>query len=282
MLVEPSSTATSGIAARAAARVAGGRLLGGDDDLIDLRDRPQGSEVERMQRELLSRVGHELRTPLTSIIGYAELLTSQEVPPADMRSWHEVILDQAKRLHRVVEMLEFFAAASGGRPPLLRRPVGVRALVGAVAARWAGTLPEGSIIHFVEPDVTAVMADARWLTFAIDELIGNAVEFSPEGTLITVTAGLVPGETGRAVEITVADRGPGMPDLESVFGAFVQGDGSDTRQHGGLGLGLSLVRLVVEHHDGHVRVSSVRGQGSSLSILLDSLPTNNDDDVARS
>jgi len=229
-------------------------------------------EVERMKSEFLSRVGHELRTPLTGIIGYAELLTQRRVAPAQMQRWHDEILRLAKRLHRIVELLEFFAAAGAGRSMLRPEPVGVRTLVDDAVRQWTDRVP-GQVSRRIGRGIPEVNADPHWLGVSLGELIGNAVEFSPAGGPITVTVGAVSNEAGSGVEISVADRGQGMSaaDVERAFGDFVQGDGSDTRDHGGLGLGLSLVKRVVEGLGGTVTVASRLGTGSTVSILLPGL-----------
>ena len=108
---------------------------------------------------------------------------------------------------------------------------------------------------------------------AIDELIDNAVKFSPEGGSVTVT--MRPERGGvRAVRVTVADQGVGLTAAESqeVFTDFVQADGSDTRRFGGLGLGLSLVKRVAEAHGGRAEVESVPQKGSKFSIIIPSVP----------
>jgi signal transduction histidine kinase len=146
-------------------------------------------------------------------------------------------------------------------------------LVDDIVSRWADRLATGRITCRVDADVPTINADRRWLGFALDELIGNAVEFSSDGGPITVTAAGTTGSRGvRGVEITVEDRGAGMPvdDLERLFEVFVQGDMSHTRLHGGLGLGLALVRRVVEGHGGHVTVESCNGAGSKFSLRLPS------------
>ena len=94
-----------------------------------------------MKTEFLSRVGHELRTPLTGIMGYADILLRRPVDPARARQWHEEILVAAKRLLRIVEMLEFVASSGAGRVLLRPEPIGVAELLDQVVTGWAGRLP---------------------------------------------------------------------------------------------------------------------------------------------
>ena len=263
-----------------ALRGPGGEVAG---RVLVLRDLRREREVEQMKTEFLSRVGHELRTPLTGIMEYADILLRRDVPAERARQWHDEILQAGRRLLRIVEMLEFFASSGAGRVLLRPEPLDTRALVNGLTSSWSGRLPDNiSIGRRVARDTPAVVADRRWLMMAIDELIDNAVKFSPDGGRILVTAApatapAAASGNGRAaafatggVEISVTDRGVGMTteDNASVFTDFVQGDGSDTRRFGGLGLGLAVVRRVVEGHGGEVTCRSVVGRGTTFTILL--------------
>ena len=246
----------------------GGELAGA---VFVLRDLRREREVEQMKTEFLSRIGHELRTPLTGIMGYADLLTRKDVPADRARQWHSEILKQSKALFRIVQMLEFFASAGAGRVMLRPEAVEVRAIVDDVVRRWDERV-NGSraIVRRVSRGVPKVHVDRRWLTLSLDELVDNAVKFSEDGGKIMVTAAPVDG----GVEVSVIDRGKGMTpqEQELAFADFVQGDTSDTRSFGGLGLGLSLVQRVAEAHGGHVSLLSEPGKGSRFSIFLPATP----------
>ena len=234
-----------------------------------LRDLRREREVERMKTEFLSRVGHELRTPLAGIVGFARLLARRVVPPEQARSWHEEILEQSRRLERIVEMLEFFAASGAGWVPLRPEPLDPRELVRDAASRWGERLDGGHpMVRRVARETPAVLGDRQWLGRALDELIDNAVKFSPGGGRVAVTVG--PVEGGAEVEVAVTDQGKGMTELEraQAFGEFVQGDSSDTRPFGGLGLGLSLVLCTSEV-----------GKGSKLSVVLPVMPISDQDEA---
>jgi PAS domain S-box-containing protein len=273
-----------------ALRGSGGEVVG---RVLVLRDLRREREVEQMKTEFLSRVGHELRTPLTGIMGYADILLRRDVPPERARQWHDEILQAGRRLLRIVEMLEFFASSGAGRILLRPESLDTRSLVNGLTAAWSDRLPEKmSIGRRVAADTPPVLADRRWLSMAIDELIDNAVKFSPDGGRIVVSASptsapdpdqaAVNGQHGAAgdggpsspgsggVEISVSDQGVGMTPEENaaVFSDFVQGDSSDTRRFGGLGLGLAVVRRVVEGHGGQVSCRSVAGRGTTFTIAL--------------
>jgi PAS domain S-box-containing protein len=290
--------------------VSAGALRGPGNELVGqvlvLRDLRREREVERMKTEFLSRVGHELRTPLTGIMGYADFLMRRPVPIERAQLCYEEILVSAKRLLRVVEMLEFFASSGAGRVLLRPEPLDLRQLIEVVVGEWSERLPApNTITRRVARRIPEINGDRRWLALAIDELIDNAVKFSPGGAQVAVTAVVTqarpPQEPARfngtahvtpsvdepgsvhVVEISVMDRGKGMTPEEqaTAFGEFVQGDGSDTRQFGGLGLGLSLVQRVVEGHGGSVKCTSLAGRGSTFTIVLPLPPDleSHDDDA---
>lgn len=245
-----------------------------DGSVLVLRDLRGEQELERMKSELLSRVGHELRTPLTGIIGYANMLLHRRVTPDQSKLWHAQILEAAKRELRIVEMLEFFTAAGGGRAALHPEMVIVAPLVSSLVSTRAARLDDRYNLSLeVDDERAAALADRRWLSVALDELLDNAIKFSPEGGPIVVRVGTGSGPIGtegRYVTVTVRDRGLGIPPAaqESIFDEFVQLDASDTRAFGGLGLGLTLVRRVVDAYGGFLSCTSDLGEGTSVTVGL--------------
>ncbi|MBV9660331.1 MAG: PAS domain-containing protein, partial [Acidimicrobiales bacterium] len=193
-----------------------GELVG---TVVVLRDLRHDQEIERMKTEFLSRVGHELRTPLTGIIGYADMLSRREVPPERSRAWHDEILQSARRLLRIVEMLEFFASAGAGRNVMRPEPVDVAALVGAIASARAPHLPAHLTLgRRIAREPALVAADRRWLSLAVEELLDNAVKFSPDGGRIGVRV----ARTADHIEVSVSDQGLGMSadQFDAAFGEF--------------------------------------------------------------
>ncbi len=159
--------------------VSAGALRGPFNQLVGqvlvLRDLRREREVERMKTEFLSRVGHELRTPLTGIMGYADFLLRRPVPAERAQLCYEEIVVSAKRLLRVVEMLEFFASSGAGRVLLRPEPLDVRQLIDLVVAPWSERLlPPNTITRRVARRIPDINGDRRWLALAIDELIDNA------------------------------------------------------------------------------------------------------------
>jgi PAS domain S-box-containing protein len=251
-----------------ALRGPGGGLAGA---VLVLRDLRPERQVERMKSEFLSRIGHELRTPLTAILGYADILVRRKVPDAKARQFYDEIYESGKRLSRIVEMLEFSAAAEAGRSLMRPEPVSVRSLVDGVVGEWQGRLNGNYAVgRRVARGLPDIIGDRRWLALSLNELVDNAVKFSPDGGRIGLVAAGCDYEGRPAVEISVIDQGVGMSDADRdrAFAEFSQIDSSDTRRFGGLGLGLSLVKRVAEAHGGAVTCASAPRKGSKFSIVL--------------
>ncbi len=257
--------------------VSGGALRGVSSEIAGavflLRDLTREREVDRMKTEFLSHVGHELRTPLAGVIGFSRLLTRRAMTPEQAKPVQQEILDSAKRLERIVEMLEFFASTGAGRVMLRLEEVDLREIVNEVADKWSAQVAsKHQIVKKVGRSSARVRGDRQWLARTLDELVDNAVKFSPDGGKITVSVN-VDAAADRVV-VTVGDRGIGMNEEEQAkaFVDFAQIDGSDTRSFGGLGLGLALVKRVSEAHGGSVSVEAEPKKGSLFSVFLPALP----------
>ena len=254
---------------------AGGLRVRDDDEPVGgvyvLRDMRREREAERAKSELLSNISHELRTPLVPIKGYAELLLRREVPAATARESLEEIVEAADRLEQVVQRLLDVAAQETGLLDLRREPVAVRPLLETVVRRWKERVDDRHpISRRVARHVPDVLGDRHLLERCIDELVDNAVKFSPDGGPVAVTARLTHNGHGPSVDISVRDQGIGIPRerLDDIFDDFSQADSSPTRQFGGLGLGLALVRRVVLAHHGELVCNTAPGEGSTFSIQL--------------
>lgn len=247
---------------------AGGELGGA---VLVLRDLRQEREVERMKREFLSRVGHELRTPLAPIMGFSQILFTKSVKADQARGMVESIYTSSRKLERIIEMLEFFASLEAGRPVLSPEPADLRAIIArAIESRSASLNGSHKITSRLARQLPAVAADSAWLERAIGELVDNAVKFSPKGGPIAVRAEPMSTAGRDWVAVTVTDRGIGMTaeQIEKAFTEWSQGDESDTRHFGGLGLGLPLVKRVAQELGGDVHAESQPNKGSRISILL--------------
>lgn len=242
--------------------------------VVVLRDVSREHEAERMKSEFLANVSHELRTPITPIKGYAEMMARKKFPRAKEESFLQGILQSTERLERVVEILVDFAAMEAGRLKARVEPVPVKELVARLTDKWKERDGDHRFVRKIGASVPAVMGDPKLLGRSLDELVDNAVKFSPDGGPIEITAEPYSNGSRRTrvsrVRITVRDHGIGiepeqMPDL---FQDFRQGDGSETRSYGGLGLGLAYVKRIASVHGGDVMVESEPGKGSSFSLVL--------------
>jgi len=241
-----------------------------------LRDMRREREAERAKSELLSNISHELRTPLVPIKGYAELLLRRKMPEAKTRQSLSEIVEAADRLELVVQRLLDVAAQEATPLSVQRDPVAVRPLLESVVNRWKARVDDKHpITRRMARDLPELIGDRRLLERCLDELVDNAVKFSPQGGTVSVSAthssnGAVNGASSPSVRISVRDHGIGIADdrLDRIFEDFSQGDSSPTRQFGGLGLGLALVRRVVLAHDGELVCETSPGEGSTFSMVL--------------
>jgi two-component system phosphate regulon sensor histidine kinase PhoR len=249
----------------------GGPPVGG---VYVLRDMRREREAERAKSELLSNISHELRTPLVPIKGYAELLLRRKVPEAKARQSLSEIVEAADRLELVVQRL-LDVAAQDSTISVRREPVAVRPLLESVVTRWKSRVDSRHpITRRAARDLPDLIGDRRLLERCLDELVDNAVKFSPAGGTVSVSATITSagdnGQASPAVQIAVRDHGIGIPPdrLDRIFEDFSQGDSSPTRQFGGLGLGLALVRRIVHAHQGELVCETAPGEGSTFSIVL--------------
>ncbi|MGI8759043.1 MAG: ATP-binding protein [Acidimicrobiales bacterium] len=254
-----------------AVRGPAGDIAGG---VVVLRDLRPEREVERMKTEFLANISHEWKTPLTPIKAYAAMLSSRTFPEGRTREFASEILLGAGQLERVITRLVNFATVAAGRLELRTESLAVSELFDAALERWKDRLDDGhTLVRSIGRSVPDVKGDRRYLDQMIDELIDNAVKYSPGGGRVSLSARAVaPDGNGAsaAVELSVSDTGVGVdPErVESIFGEFSQGDGSATRQFGGLGLGLALVRQIAEAHGGVLECQSEPGEGSTFTLVL--------------
>jgi two-component system, OmpR family, sensor histidine kinase VicK len=246
--------------------------------VIVMRDVTREQEAERMKSEFLSNVSHELRTPLTPIKGYTEILRRKKFPRAKTETFLDGIAQSTKRLERIVEILVDFAALEAGRLKPHSEPIDVRAFLATVADGWKGRTSSHRFVRKVPAGLPAVLGDERLLHKCFDELIDNAIKFSPEGGTIEIGAQTVPASGRRrgpgAVRISVRDEGIGIEasQIGGLFQDFRQLDGSETRTFGGLGLGLSYARRLAVAHEGDITVESEAGRGSTFTLVLPAAP----------
>jgi len=215
---------------------------------------------------MISDVAHELRTPLANIRGYLEALRDRVVEPSP--EVVDSLYDEAMILSRLVDDLQELALAEAGQLRLAREPVDVADVVQQAVqsfqpqAAAKGLTVEAELAGALPP----VDADRQRVGQVLRNLLRNAVAYTPAGGKVTVSA----RQVGEEVEVAVRDTGVGIaPEhLPYIFERFYRADRSRTRSTGGAGLGLTIVKELVEAHGGHVRVESQVGAGSTFTFTL--------------
>ncbi|MBA2955422.1 hypothetical protein GON03_13880 [Nocardioides sp. MAH-18] len=225
-------------------------------------------ELDQMKDQLVGSVSHELRTPLTSIGGYTEMLLSGEFGDlnADQQEFVEVVDRNTRRLNRLIDDILFVSRVDAGRLSLERSWVDLADIAAAcaVAARPRAEQGEVQLEVTTSGTLPPVWMDATRLTQLFDNLISNAVKFTPPGGTIRVTL----TGTEETVHIDVADTGMGIPqeEVDRLFERFFRT--SNVGEVAGTGLGLSIVKSIVEVHDGTISVTSTEGVGTTFHVEL--------------
>ena len=229
-------------------------------------------QVMRTKDQFLSNISHELRTPLNSIIGFTDLLLTQDLGPLSdqQRDFLETVARNGRHLLELISELLDLQRIAAGRMELRPEPVEVAALlleaVGSVHAQ--AQQHRHTVVVAPPPDGLRVQADPGRARQVLLNLLSNAIKFTPDGGRITLVAGAING--GDAVRVAVTDTGIGIApeDQAKLFQEFVQLDASASRRYEGTGLGLALSRRLVELQGGTMGVESAMGQGSTFWFTL--------------
>jgi len=226
---------------------------------------------DRARRQLLADVSHELNTPVTAVRGYIETLTMPEVPldETTRTRYLGIIGDEAARLERLIGELLDLATLEGGGGTLRREPVKIEALFARVAARHERGLEQAGVtLHTsIEPDAGVIAGDGPRLEQAVQNLAANAIRYAPRGSTIRLASRssaapiTTPYSDAPAVVIAVEDEGPGIPPehVPYVFDRFYKAQAARETLDGS-GLGLSIVKAIVERHGGQISVASRPGR----------------------
>jgi signal transduction histidine kinase len=232
--------------------------------------RQQAEEASRLKEEFLATVSHELRTPLNAVVGWSRLLRSGKLDNDGMTHAVDVIERNAAAQRQIIEDLLDVSRIVAGKLRISTQPVDLLLVIHAAidAVQPAAEAKEIKISTHVEAPDLIVKADVERLQQVFWNLLSNAVKFTPHGGLIDVYL----ERSDSLAEVRIEDSGPGVPPefLPHIFERFSQADGSSTRKHGGLGLGLAIVRHLVEIHGG--TVSATNREAESGAILTVRLP----------
>ncbi len=234
-----------------------------------VRAREQAEAANRAKDLFLATLSHELRTPLTAVLGWARMLRSAKIDESTALHGLQVIERNAESQHQLIQDLLDVSRIISGKLSLNVKPVELTRVIEAAVDSVNQAAEAKSIALDVEvgADSDLVSGDPDRLQQVVWNLLSNAIKFTPKGGHVGVRV----GREGSDVCIRVSDTGAGIaPEfLPHVFERFRQADGSTTRQHGGLGLGLAVVRHLVEQHGGTVQAASDGEQrGSTFTVSL--------------
>jgi signal transduction histidine kinase len=229
------------------------------------------SELTQMKANFISNVSHELRTPLTHVKGYIELLITGSLGPVVEEQRHALEVSQkaTARLEAMIDDLIMFSLASKGELSIKQDSVDIRRLANLAVKSAAEKASDRDVtVHaVVDEGVPHVQADSQKIVWVFSQLLDNGIKFTPAGGRVVLN---IKPESGNLVMISVVDTGIGIPPsrIDEIFEPFHQLDETSTRHFGGAGLGLSLVRQIVEAHGSMIDVQSTEGHGTTFRFPL--------------
>ena len=229
------------------------------------------SELNQLKANFVANISHELRTPLTHVRGYLELLAAETLGPLteEQRNALQVSQRAAGRLESLFDSLISFALVARGEMSLRLLPANINKIAAEIINySYPKAVDRNVTLHAeVKPDLPLAQADEEKLSWVILQLLDNAIKFTPAGGHVTLS---IQPETDTLITVAVSDTGIGIPPnrLEEIFEPFHQLDGSSTRQFGGTGLGLALVRDILDAHNSTIDVKSEEGKGTTFTFPL--------------
>lgn len=247
--------------------------LDGEKDpwaLFVLHDITKQKKLEAVRKDFVANVSHELRTPLSVIKGYIETLVDghQDMPLEDRERFMRTIQRHTERLNSLLEDLLTLSRLESINPGLRRESTDLAHLLKGILEDYRArpAAAEHTLSAAMAPAIGALLIDPLKITQVLENLIDNALKYTPKGSRIDVST----QQRENRVEICVRDNGPGIPeaDLPHIFERFYRVDKGRSRDKGGTGLGLSIVKHIVQLHGGQVRVESKLGQGTAFYFTI--------------
>ncbi len=224
------------------------------------------AQLDRLKNDFVAITSHELRTPLGLILGHATFL--REIADEKHHEQLDVIIRNATRLKEIIDSLANVDNYQSGTARVRRRSVSIVRIIEEVVVSFQDEAQQKQVALQMNAgkDGLLVEGDARKIAIALSNLVKNAITFTNSGGHVFVTAEQVPGY----VKVSVIDDGIGIlaQDLPYIFGRFFQVESHLTRKHSGMGLGLSIAKIMIELHGGRIWVESVEGKGSNFVFLL--------------
>ncbi len=241
--------------------------FGAKQKLLISRDISRFEQLETVRRDFVANVSHELRTPLTVVGGFLETLCDHpDLPEAERRHYLEMMLDQTRRMQRLVDDLLTLSRLESAATPLQESPVDVPALVQSLI-REAESLSRGR--HTVRAEVlseASLLGSERELESAFGNLVSNAIRYTPAGGEVVLRWEVTP----KGARFSVRDTGIGIAPqhIPRLTERFYRVDRSRSRETGGTGLGLSIVKHVLTRHQGRLEIESEVGKGSTFTACF--------------
>jgi two-component system sensor histidine kinase SenX3 len=241
--------------------------LGSRYVLVLADDRTEAHRLDDVRRDFVANVSHELKTPIGAVSLLAEALASAPDEPDEVRRFAKRLTQESERLANITAEIIELSRLQAGDPLASAERVGIDSVVTQALDRNRVAAESHRISLVPAGKIRAeVFGDEQLLVTAVHNLVSNAIQYSPDGSRVGIGVTLNDG----VVEIAVTDQGVGIPDDEKdrVFERFFRVDAARSRNTGGSGLGLSIVKHIIQNHGGDVRVWSQQGRGSTFTIRL--------------
>ena len=246
--------------------------------LVLISDESEYQKVDAIRRDFVANISHELKTPIGALSLLSEAVLGAKNDPEAVVKFASKMQKESRRLTDLVQEIINLSRLQGSDPLISAYAVDVEDII-REAVNQCQTSAEGRNIEIVLGEIsnTTILGDRDQLIMAFQNLIENAINYSPENTKVSVSASIIEG----LVEISVADQGIGISEseLERIFERFYRIDPARSRETGGTGLGLSIVKHVALNHGGDVKVWSKMNVGSTFALRLPITPDENIEEV---
>ncbi len=224
-------------------------------------------ELDRMKSEFLSTAAHELRTPLTSILGFSEILLKKKLDEERRNRFLKIINEESAGLAGLInDLLDLSRIESGRGFKVKKAPTDLRGIILQNVDFFKPEIDKHTFKVNLPDDLAKIEADKGKIDQVMENLLSNAIKFSPKGGKIAVSL----KKADRLVKISISDTGMGIPkkDLPHIFEKFYRAENASMQAIGGTGLGLGIVKYIIESHGGKISVESEVGKGSTFSFTL--------------
>ncbi len=234
--------------------------------VVVLRDISREKEMDQLKSSMISTVSHELRAPLTPIVGFAEMLQGERVTPEKRKEFLKIIVREGHRLFRLVDDFLTLSRIEAGKFKLNLEQVDVRNIVEELISTESSQHPDHTLTSGIPEGFARFRADPERIKAVIQNLISNAIKYSPDGGPVRIHA----RDLGAEIEISVEDHGIGIraEDIPKLFHRFQRVNREAAPGVSGTGLGLSICRSIVGEHGGTIRVDSRYREGSTFTVRL--------------